>query len=211
VDEMTSGYKPVIEEICDLEWGALSRAELSGVAWAYYFFSVQFRESLEVALRLHPSDTQLKRLFKEECATKNLSPWPGVAMPDEQMNHDEFMRRVLLLSPIEASSQSTIEEAGRLYLAQTGQMDDCVKAMGIASYESGGLEVVFRSMLKARHWDTPLLQGFRHFLIKHIGFDSDPDEGHGALTQHFVPSDRIRPMWVAFRDLLITGVPRLAR
>ena len=211
MDEMTSGYKPVIEEICDLNWSTLSRAERSGVAWAYYFFSVQFRESLEVALSLHPDDAQLQRLVREECATDNLSPWTGVAVPGQQMNHDEFMRRVLLLSPIDPTVRATIEDAGLRYLTRTRQMDDWVKAMGIASYECGGLEAIFTSMLKGPDWDTPLLQGFRHFLIKHIGFDSDPNEGHGALIQHFVPDDRIRPMWVAFRDLLITSVPGLLR
>jgi hypothetical protein len=63
--------------------------------------------------------------------------------------------------------------------------------------------------LQAPHWDTPLLAAFRHFLVKHIDFDSDPDQGHGALVQHLVPDDRIRCLWVEFRDLLIAAVPRL--
>jgi hypothetical protein len=52
VDEMTSGYKPVIEEICALNWAALDYSQLSAAAWAYYFFSVQFRENLQIALSM---------------------------------------------------------------------------------------------------------------------------------------------------------------
>jgi hypothetical protein len=206
---MTSGYQPVIDEICDLRWSALTREQLSAVAWAYYYFSIQFRENLECTFEMHPDDAQLQCLVREECATDNLSPWPGVAALNEKMNHDEFMRRVVSLSPINPEVKANIEGVGQLYLSKTGQVGDNIKAMGIASYEAGGLESVFKSMLRAPHWDTPLLEGFRHFLVMHIGFDSDPDEGHGALVRHLAPDDRIRCLWVAFRDLLVDAVPEL--
>jgi hypothetical protein len=209
VDEMTSGYQPVIDEICDMRWSGLSREQLSAVAQAYYYFSIQFRKNLECALGMHPDDAQLKCLVSEECATDNLSPWPGVAALNEKMNHDEFMRRVLNLSPIHPEVEAKIEAAGRLYLSKTGQVDDNIKAIGIASYEAGGLESVFKSILKAPHWDTPFLEAFQHFLVMHIGFDSDPNEGHGALVGHLVLDDRVRCLWVAFRDLLVAAVPEL--
>ena len=38
-------YKRVIDEICDLNWRNLDQEGLINVAWVYYFFSVQFRES----------------------------------------------------------------------------------------------------------------------------------------------------------------------
>jgi hypothetical protein len=209
VDEMASGYKPVIEEICALDWAVLDQSELSTAAWAYYFFSIQFRENLQIAYSMHPDDEQLQSLVKEECATDNLSPWPDVAAAGEKLDHDEFMRRLLSLSPIDSELRVTIETAGHQYLAKTREVDDCVRAISIASYEAGGLEAVFKAFLQAPHWDTPLLAAFRHFLVKHIDFDSDPDQGHGALVQHLVPDDRIRCLWVEFRDLLITAVPRL--
>jgi hypothetical protein len=56
-----------------------------------------------------------------------------------------------------------------------------------------------------------LLAAFEHFLTKHIAFDSDPEAGHGALIKHLVPDDRIRSLWLDFRDLLVTAVPELAR
>ena len=128
----------------------------------------------------------------------------------EELDHDEFMRRLLSLSTIDSDLRVTIEAEGQQYLAKTRTVDDYVRAISIASYEAGGLEAVFRAFLLAPVWDTPLLAAFKHFLMKHIDFDSDPDQGHGALVRHLVPDDRIRCLWVGFRDLLITAVPRLA-
>lgn len=210
MDEMTSGYPPVIEEICGLDWPALDKAQLSAAAWAYYYFSIQFRENLLVALALYPEDQQLTRLAREECDTDNLSPWPDVSGAGEKLDHDEFMRRVLNLSPIDPDVRNTIVDAGQRYLDRVRKLNDRIRAMSIASYECGGLERVFTAMLQGRHWDTPLLEGFRHFLVRHIGFDADPNEGHGALIHHLVPDDGIRPLWVEFRDLLLVAVPRLA-
>jgi hypothetical protein len=181
------------------------------VALAYWFFSIQFRESLYCAYKLHPADAQLQSLVREECDTDNLSPWPDVSMVGEKMNHDEFMRRVLLLSPIDSTLKSVVEAAGERYLARTRQLDEYTRAMSITSYECGGLESVFKAILHARHWNTPLLAGFRHFLLKHIMFDSDPNLGHGALIQHLVPDDRIRILWIEFRDLLMTAMPSLIK
>lgn len=209
MDEMTSGYKPVIEEICGLHWADLNQSQLSAAAWAYYFFSVQFRENLEIALSMEPDDTKLQDLVREECATDNLSPWPHVAAPHEKLNHDEFMRRLLRLSPINNDDQVIIAAAGQRYLSRIRQVADHTRAISIASYEAGGLEAVFKAILHAKCWDTPLLEAFRHFLVMHISFDSNPDQGHGALVQHLVPDDRIRCLWVEFRELLVTCVPHL--
>ena len=202
-------YDHVVTEISQLGFENLDRAGISQVAWAYYFFSIQFRENLEAASRLYPDEPAISRLLEEECNTDNLSPWPGVAQPGEKMNHDEFMRRALLLTPIAQETQKRIEDAGRAYLERTRAMDDHVRAMSISSYENGGLEAVFTAMLRCQYADTPMLEAFRHFLVKHISFDSDPDEGHGALVRHIAPDDRITPLWVEFRDLLMKSVPRL--
>jgi hypothetical protein len=199
----------IVERICALEWAALDRAELSLAAWAYYYFSIQFRENLEIAHSLHPNDTLLRRLVAEECDTDNLSPWPDVAAPGEKLNHDEFMRRLLTLEPIDPGLHERVARIGMMYLARVRAEDAAVRAASIATYEDGGLEQVFRAILRNQHWDTPLLAAFRHFLIGHIGFDSNPDQGHGALARHLMPDHRVRRLWDAFHDLFVLTAPRL--
>jgi len=209
VRDTTSDYQPVIDEICGFNWNTLKESEITAAAWAYYYFSVQFRENLQLVSALHPDDPSVQALMREECDTDNLSPWPHVAAPNEKMNHDEFMRRTLELSPIEDRVRAIIVQAGERYLRNVRSIDDAIRAMSIASYEDGGLEAVFKAMLKVRHWDSPLLKAFRHFLTKHIGFDSDPEQGHGAMIRHLAPDYRIRRLWVEFRDLLLAAVPGL--
>ena len=204
------GYRQTIAEICDLPWTSLGQDDMVCVAWAYYYFSVQFRESLVEARRLYPQDEKLQHLEHEECNTPNLSPWPGVAAAGEPMNHDEFMRRTLLLSPIDPARASFFHTVGTSYLEQTRTYDDVTRAAAIASYEDGGLEALFTAILRFDKWEGPLLQAFQHFLSEHVRFDSDPEQGHGALSRHMAPDDRVIGLWEAFRQLLVTCVPVLS-
>jgi len=202
-------FEKVIDDICRLNWENLTEEELVGVAWVYYYFSTQFGESLEIARKLHPDDEQLLELDRGERDTDNLSPWPGVAATGERMNHDEFMRRTLELERIPAIQQRNLAAIGQAYLSEVRAMDRNSRAMALASYEDGGLERVFGAILTARKWNGPLLQAFKHFLVKHIEFDSDPEQGHGALCRHLTPDDRILPLWEAFKQMLIKAAPRL--
>lgn len=204
------GYERVIKDICELKWDRLDRENLINVAWVYYYFSIQFRQNLEIARGLYPDDERLLQLDRGERDTDNLSPWPGVALPGEKMNHDEFMRRTLTLTPIVEGKRRGLEALGRAYLAEVGKSDQISKALSIASYEDGGLENVFRSILNAPHWDGALLQAFKHFLAEHIRFDSDPEQGHGALCRHLTPDDRVLPLWAAFKQMLVKAAPTLA-
>jgi len=106
-------YQREIDDICRLNWTRLSQADLAKVAWAYYYFSVQFRENLEVARSLFPDDERLLQLDHGERDTDNLSPWPGVALPGEKMNHDEFMRRTLALATVTKETQRYLETLGQ--------------------------------------------------------------------------------------------------
>ena len=205
-----NSYQKIIDEIGSLNWSALTRDELSSVAGAYYYFSVQFRENLEIACEQNRWDEQLARLHREECETDNLSPYPGVAEPGERMNHDEFMLRLLNMSRLSPQVRGNIDRLGASYLAYIRDFDPTTRALSIASYEDGGLERVFTSILLAPDWNDPALRAFRHFLVEHIRFDSDADAGHGALSRHLVPDDRIFPLWRAFRDLLVGAAPVLA-
>jgi hypothetical protein len=198
-----------IEDICNLNWRGLGRDGLVNVAWAYHHFSIQFRENLEIARQLFPEDSRLEQLDRGERDTDNLSPWPGVANAGERLNHDECMRRTLELAAIDDARRRRLESAGQAYLATVRAMDRMSRALGIASYENGGLERVFRAILTAPHWDGPLLQAFKHFLIEHIRFDSDPEWGHGALCRHLVPSAGVLALWAAFRSLLVEAAPDL--
>ncbi|MBV9537595.1 MAG: hypothetical protein JOY70_01535 [Acidisphaera sp.] len=203
-------YRTIVEEICQLNWDGLNRQDLETAALAYYYFSIQFRESLEVACEMLPEDPKLATLRREECDTANLSPWPNVAQPGERMNHDEFMRRTVALVNETPEWRTAVDAMGRTYLERTRGVDREAKARSIASYEDGGLEAVFTAILRAPVWDGAALGAFRHFLTEHIRFDSDPDQGHGALSRHLVPDGRVRPMWIAFRDLLTGAVPALS-
>ena len=204
-------YESVVSDICSLPWARLSRDDLVNAAWAYYYFSIQFRENLETARRLHPSDPNLLELDHGERNTNNLSPWPGVATIGEKMHHDEFMRRTLKLDPIEAGRQRRLEALGAAYLNAVRSADDQSKTLSISSYEDGGLERLFKAMLTAPHWDTPLLAAFKHFLTEHIRFDSDPDAGHGALCRHLPPDDRVLPLWQALQHIFTEAAPGLRR
>jgi len=198
-----------IEAICNLNWHRLGRDDLLAAARAYYYFSIQFRESLEVACGLFPHDTNLMQLRSEECDTDNLSPWPEIAGPGERMNHDEFMRRAIELDPLDRQRAAAIDDLGRDYLRLMRGLPDVVRALSISSYEDGGLESVFRAMLCAPNWEGRSLEAFRHFLKEHIRFDSDPDGGHGALSRHLVPDERICVAWDSFERILVGAVPRL--
>lgn len=198
----------VLDKICDLNWSALDRAGMTRCAWAYYYFSIQFRENLLAAYKLHPSNL-LEKLIEGECDTDNLSPWPDVVVAGEKVNHDEFMRRALQLSPLDCKSRERIEEAGHVYLARTRDANGHVKAASIASYEDGGLERLFTSMLTCECWDTPLLAAFKHFLEKHISFDSDPDGGHGALARHLQSDAGVERLWHELYMLFLIAEPRL--
>jgi len=202
-------FEAVVDDICALPWEAISETEVLRVAMAYYYFSVQFRESLEGALRVYPSDDKLQDLSRGECNTDNLSPYPGVAEAGERMNHDDFMQRLLALQPM--TDVAGIERAGAIYLSISRSMDDFTKAKSIASYEDGGLQLVFGAMLRAPSWNGPGQKAFRHFLEKHIEFDSDEDAGHGALSRRVPVDDSILPLWLAFEDILRCAVPAFAK
>jgi hypothetical protein len=201
-------FDSVIDGICRMAWDELDSDEVMRVAKAYYYFSIQFRENLEIARARCPDDEKLAELYAGECDTDNLSPWPGVAAPGERMNHDEFMRRLLTFHRVDRDER--LSAAGEAYLAETRGIDDMARAASIASYEDTGLSRVFGAMLRAPHWYGKGQRAFRFFLEEHIRFDSDDGAGHGSLSRHLAPDDRILPLWTAFRDLLATAVPKLA-
>ena len=195
----------IIDEICNLPWPELHAGEIIGVAQAYYFFSVQFRENLEIARGLWPDDRGLARLYAEECNTDNLSPWPGIAERGERLNHDEFVRRLLALAPLPEAD--TLSKAGAAYLAEVRAIDKLTRAQSIISYENGGLSKVFEAMLCAPCWDGLGAQAFKFFLEEHIRFDRSEQAGHGSMVRHIECTQDAAPLWTAFRDILAAAMP----
>ena len=101
------------------------------------------------------------------------------------------------------------EAAGEKYLAEIRAMSPNARALSIGNYESGGLEQLFKAMLLAPEYDNALLAGFRFFMLEHIRFDSDPIQGHGALSRHITGDESVVPLWDAFRRLVCTVTPNL--
>lgn len=207
---LKTSYQQVVDEISGFQWAALTQTELMAVAEAYYYFSVQFCETVDIACRLYPNDRRLAELREGECDTDNLSPYPGVAQPGEKMNHDEFMRRTNAMSSLDQDERTRVARLGADYLQELRRFDEQTRINSLPSYEDGGLEKVFRAVLRAQDWDHPSLAAFHHFLVGHIHLDSDPNGGHGALCRHLIADDRITPLWIAFRNLLAGAAPRLA-
>ncbi len=199
-----------IDAICGFNWEAITQDDLLDVARIYYYFSIQFRENLQIARDLYPDDEKLRELEAAECNTDNLSPWPGVAFAGEKIDHDEFMRRLLEFSPIDERHRSALDEIGQRYLRTIRELDLEARAQSIASYEDGGLERVFKALLRSRDWTSPSLQAFKHFLVEHIKFDSSPEQGHGSLSRHLKPDDRkVSLLWSEFQRMLVASVPML--
>lgn len=204
-------YDEVISAICDLNWGGISETEMMDVATAYYYFSIQFRENLLIARRLYPDDNKLIELEAGECNTDNLSPWPGVALDGERLDHDEFMSRLLDLSPLNEHRRKELDGLGQAYLTAIRRFTPQTRARSIASYEDRGLEKVFTAMLTFNRWNNASLQAFKHFLLGHLEFDADPDHGHGALARHLGMDDDVLPLWSEFRRILVVAAPGLQK
>jgi hypothetical protein len=202
-------YHKVVDEITRLNWAVLTRDELMAASCAYYYFSVQFCESVVIACALYPSDEKLLQLRDGELDTDNLSPYPLIAKEGEKLNHDEFMRRILALSSLDQATKAKVADLGRAYLEEVHRVDPLTRAMSLASYEDGGLERIFKAILLARDWNEPSLGAFHHFLVEHIRLDSGSDANHGSLCRHLTPDDRILPLWNAFRNILVEAAPRL--
>src|SRR5690242_21076920 len=67
-------------------------------------------------------------------------------------------------------------------LARISAMDPYTRAAGISSYEDGGLERIFGAILNCACWETPLLQGFRHFVVKQDRKSTRLNSSHMSIS-----------------------------
>ena len=61
-----SAEDSAVARICSLDWRDRSEEEMVAVAWAYFYFSIQFRENLEICCDYYPGALALSRLRAEE-------------------------------------------------------------------------------------------------------------------------------------------------
>jgi hypothetical protein len=211
LDIRACSYEQIISEICEFGWPDFTEHDMICAARAYYFFSVQFRENLQLACELFPANKNLKLLKSEECDTDNLSPFPHISISGEKLNHDEFVRRLLELSPVTKSEHHYFNSVGDRYLNEIRDIDPMLRALSIASYEDGGIERVFTAILTAPEFTNSSLKAFRFFMREHIRFDTDLQQRHDILSKQLLPDDRVVPFWAAFKRLFIECVPRLLK
>ncbi len=212
MNAITARFQPLaVCEIAAMNWVALSPDERVDVAWTTYFFSVQCRESLNAALQVHPDHEGLKHYAQAVCQTTNLSPWTGVASPGEAMHHDEFLRRVLTREPVCQERRARLQRLGAAYLVTTRGLNAPVKAMGVLSYLTGGLDAVYRTIQSTAQGEGELMRGFRYFLTEHVRLvHASQAELPSASSAGSNDGDSAGLMWTAFRDLLLQTVPSLS-
>ena len=116
--------------------------------------------------------------------------------------------RLLTLQPM--GDVAAIERAGAVYLAKSRAMTITSWPRASPAMKMAACRPSFGAMLRAPSWTGAGQRAFRHFLEKHIEFDSDEDAGHGALSRHIPVDDSILPLWVAFEDILRCAVPAFA-
>lgn len=195
-----------INRVCDIGWETLNEQQMTSAVWMFYFRSVQFRENLEAAIRLHPDNQNLRTLTEEELHTNNLSPYNGIAAEGEYLDHDTFLKRIIETHPIPPEKRQYLENLGKEYLDSMTKMPDEIKAMCLVSSEDGGSSKIYTNILTSPQncWKSNGMQAFRHFLQKHVEFDSTEgeDTGHGMLVRKLGIDDRVAPMLDKFADCL---------
>ena len=122
------------------------------------------------------------------------------------MGHDHFLKRIIDKQPITDDKKQFLSELGNTYLTQLSEMSDELKSMCLVSSEDGGSKAIYQQMIKSPEecWTSPTMKAFKHFLNKHIAFDSNEGDscGHGALVRKLGINDDVTPMLKMFADCL---------
>ncbi|MDR3440146.1 hypothetical protein [Telmatospirillum sp.] len=184
-------HKAVVREIKGLNWENLDGDDLQVVMYLSYIAAVEFAEALRLALDLYPSHEGLLEMAHGELKTKNL------LLDDyrDAGDHHEFLAHFLEKHDLTEPMRQRLGRHADAYLAACRSLDENVRAMTVFSREEE-LSGIFARMLDAEDWSYPGLYAFRHYLSRHITFDSG-EGGHHDLVSSFPIDDRVYPFYAA--------------
>ena len=184
-------YKLVVEQIKHLNWSNLDTSELTKVWYLSWVAAVEFAEALRIALDLYPDHRGLAKMARGELNTKNLF------LDDYHQagDHHEFLEHFLKKHDVINQMDETLVQQGVEYLNACRNLSSADRAMTVFSRELE-LSGIYARILDAPDWSAPGLYAFRHYLVKHIQFDSGTG-GHHDLTSDFPVDDHVLPFYEA--------------
>ena len=193
-----------------MNWRRLSIGELIDVAWAYYFFSIQFRENLLIARELLPDDAQLEQLgSRRKGYGQFISLSRGCRRRGASGSRRVHAESVVADADRRASAAIASRRSARLISAKSAPLTVGQGPRASRAMRTGVLRKCSGACCRPRIGRIPCSQGFKHFLEKHIEFDSDVENGHGGLCRHLPPNEGVRELWTAFKESLIQVAPAL--
>lgn len=184
-------YKSVVERIKQLNWPELSSSDLTSVWYLSWVAAVEFAEALRIALDIYPQHRGLTLMARGELKTKNLRLEDFLQAGD----HYEFLEHFLKKYGVVERIDQSLVEHGERYLQACRKLSGYDRAMTVFSRELE-LSGIFERILEAPDWSAPGLYAFRHYLARHIQFDSSAG-GHHDLTSDFPVDDRVLPFYQA--------------
>jgi hypothetical protein len=184
-------HKSVVRQIRGLNWENLDSDDLQVVMYLSYVAAVEFAEALRIALDLYPTHEGLLEMAHGELKTKNL------LLDDFQDagDHHEFLAHFLNKHDLIRPMRERFGAQADAYLAECRALDENVRAMTVFSREEE-LSGIFARMLDAKDWSAPGVYAFRHYLSRHITFDTG-EGGHHDLVSTFPIDDRVYPFYAA--------------
>lgn len=110
-------------------------------------------------------------------------------------DHHEFLAHFLRKHGLLEKMQARFSKDVDAYMSACRSLSDEDRAMTVFSREDE-LSGIFARILDARDWSAPGLYAFKHYLSRHILFDTG-DGGHHDLTSDFPVNDNVLPFYTA--------------
>jgi hypothetical protein len=193
IDDQDS-YKEIVQQIKHLNWCGLDTIGLTKVWYLSWIAAVEFAEALRITLDLYPNHRGLAKMARGELKTRNLRLEDYLQAGD----HHEFLEHFLNKQGVINRIDEALVNHGVRYMNACRELSDTDRAMTVFSRELE-LAGIFERILEAPDWSAPGLYAFRHYLSRHIVFDSSVG-GHHELTSDFPVDDRVKPFYQARLD-----------